>query len=65
MSETLTSSRGVPSFETTEELRAAMDAKANFINQDLYPRDGSRLLGEIEIKLGSFGWSQRARSSCV
>ncbi|MGI9027954.1 MAG: PLP-dependent transferase [Candidatus Saccharimonadales bacterium] len=53
MSETLTMSRGVPSFETTTELREAMNAKANFVNRDLYPRDGSRTLGEIEAKLAN------------
>jgi cystathionine beta-lyase/cystathionine gamma-synthase len=43
--------KGVPSFESNEALRQAMDDKAQFVNSDLYYRDGSYALGDIEKKL--------------
>lgn len=38
----------VSSFESVTALREGLDAKANFDPVNLYPRDGSELLGEIE-----------------
>ena len=38
----------VPSFETPEALHAGLDAKSRFEPADLYPRDGSLLLAEVE-----------------
>jgi cystathionine beta-lyase/cystathionine gamma-synthase len=43
--------RPVPSFESNEALRQAMDDKAKFVHSDLYFRDGSHTLGVIEEKL--------------
>ena len=50
MSETL-DHLAVPAFGCDESLVQAMHAKANFINEDLYPRDGSRALGEVQAEL--------------
>jgi cystathionine beta-lyase/cystathionine gamma-synthase len=47
MSQTSYSS-SVRSFESVSELREGLDAKAQFEAVDLYPRDGSLLLGEVE-----------------
>ncbi len=41
----------VPNFETVEDLKRGLTAKANFEHVDLYPRDGSVLLGEVEAKV--------------
>lgn len=41
----------VPDFESVEAMIGGLNAKANFEHVDLYPRDGSRLLGEIEAHL--------------
>ncbi len=44
----------VPSFESVDELRAGLEAKRAFESVDLYPRDGSRLLGDVEDQLAWF-----------
>jgi cystathionine beta-lyase/cystathionine gamma-synthase len=41
----------VPHFDSVAELRAGLDGKARFEPVDLYPRDGSELLGEIQGRL--------------
>lgn len=41
----------VPSFKDVTALREALEAKARFEPIDLYPRDGSELLGEFEATL--------------
>lgn len=41
----------VPSFTSVEALREGLDAKSRFEPVDLYPRDGSRILGEVEAQI--------------
>lgn len=41
----------VPDFDSVAAMREGLEAKANFDHVDLYPRDGSRLLGEVEARL--------------
>lgn len=41
----------VPHFDSVEALREGLRAKSNFENVDLYPRDGSTLLGEVETHI--------------
>lgn len=51
MSASQVAANSVPTFETNEALRRAMDDKMSFVNSDLYYRDGSERLGEIEERL--------------
>lgn len=44
----------VPSFETVDELRVGLEAKANFDPVNLYPRDGSEKLGQVERQIAHF-----------
>lgn len=41
----------VPSFESVDELRSALDAKRAFVPMNLYPRDGTDHLAEVEGRL--------------
>ncbi|HUY84969.1 MAG TPA: PLP-dependent transferase, partial [Candidatus Dormibacteraeota bacterium] len=41
----------VPDFASVAELRQGLDGKARFENIDLYPRDGSELLGEVQARI--------------
>lgn len=41
----------VPSFESVEALKHGLEAKSRFEPVDLYPRDGSGLLGEVESRI--------------
>jgi cystathionine beta-lyase/cystathionine gamma-synthase len=51
MSEMSTYQPVVPCFESVEALQSGLEAKSQFRAEDLYPRDGSQLLGEVEAKL--------------
>lgn len=41
----------VPNFESVEEMKTALGAKARFEHINLYPRDGSTIQGEVEERV--------------
>lgn len=43
----------VPCFDSVDSLRAGLDAKSRFEAVDLYPRDGSEALGDIERRVAN------------
>ncbi len=51
MTEKSTSSSVVADFESVESLKIGLEAKAKFEHVDLYHRDGSVLLGQVEKRL--------------
>ncbi len=51
MPQVSTSETVVPDFASVAELRDGLYSKAQFANVDLYPRDGSLLLGGVETRI--------------
>lgn len=59
MSETgLWTPTSVPSFDSIADLRTGLEAKKRFLPVDLYPRDGSKILGEIEAQVAELSGLQ-------
>jgi cystathionine beta-lyase/cystathionine gamma-synthase len=54
-------SPSVPSFKSAELLQQGLEAKSNYEYVDLYPRDGSVALGEVEDRIAKLAGVEDGR----